>query len=122
MESTTTLTVANTSPTAASTGADLNGKAAELACRAILGRLLEVAAEELATGKYGGGKPRHAARCPRSAATARRPSATGKQPPATDPGPAGDRPLEIAAGRVTLEGTPTELSWPGWWRRPTAGG
>ena len=50
VESTTTLTVANTSPTAASTGTDLNGKAAELACRAILARLREVAAEELAAG------------------------------------------------------------------------
>jgi xanthine dehydrogenase large subunit len=47
VESTSTLRVANTSPTAASTGADLNGKATELACRAILGRLKEAAAREL---------------------------------------------------------------------------
>ena len=47
VESTSTMRVANTSPTAASTGADLNGKATEIACRAILGRIKEVAAGEL---------------------------------------------------------------------------
>lgn len=47
VESTSTLRVANTSPTAASTGTDLNGKATELACRAILDRLKEVAVQEL---------------------------------------------------------------------------
>jgi xanthine dehydrogenase large subunit len=47
VESTSTMRVANTSPTAASTGADLNGKATEIACRAILKRLKEVAAGEL---------------------------------------------------------------------------
>jgi xanthine dehydrogenase large subunit len=45
IESTTTRTVANTSPTAASSGADMNGRATELACRAIYNRLLGVAAE-----------------------------------------------------------------------------
>lgn len=47
IESTCTRRVANTSPTAASTGADLNGKAAELACREIVGRLLKAAARIL---------------------------------------------------------------------------
>jgi xanthine dehydrogenase large subunit len=47
VESTNTLRVANTSPTAASTGTDLNGKATEIACRAILERLQAVAAGEL---------------------------------------------------------------------------
>jgi xanthine dehydrogenase large subunit len=47
MESTCTRRVANTSPTAASTGADLNGKAVELACAEIRNRLLRVAAEKL---------------------------------------------------------------------------
>ena len=47
IESTTTKTVANTSPTAASSGADMNGRATELACRAIFNRLLSVAAEIL---------------------------------------------------------------------------
>ena len=47
MESTCTRRVANTSPTAASTGADLNGKAVELACLEIRGRLLKVAAAAL---------------------------------------------------------------------------
>ncbi len=45
IESTTTRTVANTSPTAASSGADLNGRATEIACTAIFNRLLGVAAE-----------------------------------------------------------------------------
>jgi xanthine dehydrogenase large subunit len=49
IESTTTRTVANTSPTAASSGADMNGRATELACRAIADRLLAVAAERLDT-------------------------------------------------------------------------
>jgi xanthine dehydrogenase large subunit len=47
LATTNTSRVANTSPTAASSGADLNGKAAEIACRNLLGRLLAVAAEEL---------------------------------------------------------------------------
>ncbi len=49
IESTTTRTIANTSPTAASSGADMNGRATELACRAIVDRLLSVAAERLDT-------------------------------------------------------------------------
>ncbi len=48
METTNTTRVANTSPTAASTGADLNGKALQLACQAIARRLKKTAAE-----KYG---------------------------------------------------------------------
>ncbi len=47
MESTCSKRVANTSPTAASTGSDLNGKAAELACLELRRRLLKVAAEKL---------------------------------------------------------------------------
>jgi len=47
IESTTTRTIANTSPTAASSGADMNGRATEIACRAIADRLLSVAAERL---------------------------------------------------------------------------
>ena len=58
MESTSTRRVANTSPTAASTGADLNGKAVELACLAIRDRLLEVAARELGTDRPRAGDPR----------------------------------------------------------------
>lgn len=38
---------ANTSPTAASSGADMNGKATELACKNILERLFEVARKDL---------------------------------------------------------------------------
>ena len=45
MESTNTSRVANTSPTAASTGADLNGQALLLACKAIVQRLKKVAAD-----------------------------------------------------------------------------
>ncbi len=47
MDSTCTRRVANTSPTAASTGADLNGKAVEMACRELRRRLLQVAAGRL---------------------------------------------------------------------------
>jgi xanthine dehydrogenase large subunit len=47
VHSTNTLRVANTSPSAASATADLNGKATVLACEAILKRLKSVAAEEL---------------------------------------------------------------------------
>ncbi|MHA1778430.1 MAG: molybdopterin cofactor-binding domain-containing protein, partial [Candidatus Heimdallarchaeaceae archaeon] len=47
IESTNTTRVINTSPTAASTGTDLNGKAAEMACLTLIERLKNVAAEEL---------------------------------------------------------------------------
>jgi xanthine dehydrogenase large subunit len=47
IETTNTLRVANTSPTAASSGADMNGRAAEMACLAIRDRLRAVAAELL---------------------------------------------------------------------------
>jgi xanthine dehydrogenase large subunit len=45
IETTNTLRVANTSPTAASSGADLNGKALQIACNEILERLKESAAQ-----------------------------------------------------------------------------
>ncbi|MBL4623788.1 MAG: molybdopterin-dependent oxidoreductase [Flavobacteriales bacterium] len=48
LESTNTTRVANTSPTAASAGADLNGKALEIACNALLSRLKNGAAKFLA--------------------------------------------------------------------------
>lgn len=54
MESTCTRRVANTSPTAASTGADLNGRAAELACAEIRSRLLKVAAAALTLDSVAG--------------------------------------------------------------------
>lgn len=47
VESTNTTRVANTSPTAASSGADLNGKATEVACLNLKNRLAKVAANEL---------------------------------------------------------------------------
>jgi xanthine dehydrogenase large subunit len=47
MATTNTFRVANTSPTAASSGADLNGKATEIACKALKERLIETAAEML---------------------------------------------------------------------------
>ncbi len=46
IESANTLRVANTSPTAASAGADLNGKALLMACEALVGRLKAVASQE----------------------------------------------------------------------------
>ncbi len=47
INTTNTYRIANTSPTAASASSDLNGKATEIACLAILQRLKRVAAEEL---------------------------------------------------------------------------
>ena len=47
LESTNTTRVANTSPTAASSGADLNGKATELACNVLMERLMRFASEQL---------------------------------------------------------------------------
>ncbi|MCC6459324.1 MAG: molybdopterin-dependent oxidoreductase [Saprospiraceae bacterium] len=47
VHSTNTFRIANTSPSAASATADLNGKAAQMACTAILERLKTVAAREL---------------------------------------------------------------------------
>ena len=47
LESTNTTRVANTSPTAASTGADLNGKALQIACKRLLLRLRKTAANML---------------------------------------------------------------------------
>lgn len=47
LETTNTTRVANTSPTAASAGADLNGKATEKACKALARRLIELAASLL---------------------------------------------------------------------------
>lgn len=49
VNSTNTYRVANTSPTAASAAADLNGKATAIACKNILQRLKQAAAEELKT-------------------------------------------------------------------------
>jgi xanthine dehydrogenase large subunit len=50
IESTNTTRVINTSPTSASSGADMNGKATEIACKIIIDRLLNVAKEELGSG------------------------------------------------------------------------
>jgi xanthine dehydrogenase large subunit len=49
VNTTNTYRIANTSPTAASAAADLNGKATEIACNEILKRLKQVAAEEWKT-------------------------------------------------------------------------
>jgi xanthine dehydrogenase large subunit len=49
INTTNTWRIANTSPSAASATADLNGKATEIACRAILERMKKVAAEEFHT-------------------------------------------------------------------------
>jgi xanthine dehydrogenase large subunit len=52
VNSTNTYRIANTSPTAASAAADLNGKATEIACMAILERLKQVAADNLNTAPH----------------------------------------------------------------------
>ncbi|MDR3609348.1 MAG: molybdopterin-dependent oxidoreductase [Ignavibacteriaceae bacterium] len=49
IETTNTTRTANTSPTAASAGADMNGKAAEIASRNILDKLIKVACDKLNT-------------------------------------------------------------------------
>jgi len=49
VNTTNTYRITNTSPTAASAAADLNGKATEIACATILQRLKQVAADELKT-------------------------------------------------------------------------
>ncbi|WP_281980183.1 xanthine dehydrogenase molybdopterin binding subunit [Tenacibaculum mesophilum] len=51
LETTNTTRVANTSPSAASSTADLNGKATEMACNSLIQRLTEVAADMLSTKK-----------------------------------------------------------------------
>jgi xanthine dehydrogenase large subunit len=51
INSTNTYRIANTSPSAASATADLNGKATEIACNAILDRMKKVAAEEFKTAQ-----------------------------------------------------------------------
>ena len=49
INTTNTYRIANTSPSAASATADLNGKATEIACNEILKRLKQVAADEFKT-------------------------------------------------------------------------
>jgi len=51
LESTNTTRVANTSPTAASATADLNGKAVEMACNSLVERLTKVAVKMLSSDK-----------------------------------------------------------------------
>ncbi|HMS42316.1 MAG TPA: molybdopterin-dependent oxidoreductase [Pyrinomonadaceae bacterium] len=53
VHTTNTLRIANTSPTAASAAADLNGRATEIACETILQRLKDVALELTNDGAYG---------------------------------------------------------------------
>ena len=53
VHSTNTFRIANTSPSAASATADLNGKAVQMACDAIVQRLKPVAAEMLKTQAAG---------------------------------------------------------------------
>lgn len=52
VHTTNTLRIANTSPTAASAAADLNGRATQIACETILERLKTVAEEMLKDGAY----------------------------------------------------------------------
>jgi xanthine dehydrogenase large subunit len=85
IESTRTSTVANTFPTAASSGTDLNGMAAQNACSQIKERLLAVAADSsMISGPEAG---------------------NGKIPAASP-----DQ-LDIVEERVARGGTPTNLDW-----------
>jgi len=83
IESTRTTTVANTFATAASSGTDLNGMAAQLACAQIKERLLAVAAEQLSQSDA----QQH----------------TGVK--------AADISCEISNGEVLRSGKPTGLKW-----------
>ena len=74
VHTTNTLRIANTSPTAASAAADLNGKATQLACETILKRLKLVAKEILKDGAFrvpssDGNRQRSAAEMPAEAWT-----------------------------------------------------
>ena len=51
IESTNTGRVINTSPTSASSGADMNGKATEIACLKIIERLIDLAAKKIGEGE-----------------------------------------------------------------------
>jgi len=88
VEKTRTSTVANTMPTAASTGADINGMAALIACQEIRDRLLAFAATLPEAGMQAAGLPE-----------------TGSQK-------AGDR-LSLKDGVLLRDGQPTGLDWNG---------
>jgi xanthine dehydrogenase large subunit len=95
IETTNTTRVANTSPTAASSGADMNGRATELACRAIPDRLLAVAPS--CSGSRPVGSPLLRAQ---SWSTARPPTSAGSGwcgPPHPPHQPVGTGPLRDAA-------------------------
>ena len=91
---TTTEKVPNTSPTAASAGSDLNGKAAEAAARAIKKRMARVASARL------GGRP--ATRC----------SSAGRSASAVAPSPSpSSRPWPTAAGSPSRRPATTARPW-----------
>lgn len=90
VQATSTFKIANTSPTAASATADLNGKAVLMACTEILSRLKTVAATEL------------------NQLNIDRPSA-GSKPVAGAALTASD--IELQNGIVMAQGKPTDLKW-----------
>ncbi len=92
VESTRTVTVANTFATAASSGTDLNGMAAQIACTEIRKRLLTVAAEHLAHRSESASKKDH-----ETVAVPDAGSKAGK--------------LELCGGEVVQAGESVGLQW-----------
>jgi len=93
IQATSTQRIANTSPSAASATADLNGKAVEIACNTILQRLRAVAAAELAASATNPANSTGSAGIPNSAAN-------------IDPDT-----ITIRNGLVCVDKTPTNLHW-----------
>jgi xanthine dehydrogenase large subunit len=93
VHTTNTLRIANTSPTAASAAADLNGKATQIACETILQRLKEVAFEMTADEAFG---------VPPSGGL------NGEEIPPEGGTPNG---ISLENGFVFRDGKPTKLDW-----------
>ncbi len=98
VHTTNTLRIANTSPTAASAAADLNGRATQIACETILDRLKEVAGELLKDGAF----RVQTSVC--SAGEARRENAEARTLDTKDE-------ISFENGFVFYNGEPTTLDW-----------
>ncbi len=120
VESTRTVTVANTFATAASSGTDLNGMATQLACEKLKARLLRVAAG------LSGEAEESAEETNAAAVVARAATGAGKAAGAGSSALSGDAPMSTGAtrrsdespdgynicnGEVVQNGTPVGLSW-----------
>ena len=100
VHTTNTLRIANTSPTAASAAADLNGRATQIACETILERLKDVAREMLNDGAF----RVQTSVCPPDS-EAHREHAEARTLNANDDG------ITFKNGFVFYHGEPTSLDW-----------